>query len=77
MAKQTYPTEWSLIEVQTDGGAMIALHVAVSPGIADHLVQKMRDTGFLTLRNDEESLSIAADRVVAFKLTRIVGEQPT
>jgi len=56
---------------------MITLHVPVAPGIAEYLAQRMRDTGFLTLRNDKESLSIAADRVVAFKLTRIVGEQPT
>ena len=77
MPKPTHPPAWSLAEVQTDGGAMITLHVPVAPGIAEYLAQSMRDTGFLTLRNDKESLSIAADRVVAFKLTRIVGEQPT
>ena len=77
MTRAPYPVEWSLAEVQLVGGAMLALHVAVTPKIADHLAQRMRDIGFLILRNDKESISIAADRVVAFRLTLIVGDQPT
>ena len=75
MTKPKYPTEWSLAEVQVIGGGIVAIHVPVGPGIGEFFTQKMRDTGFLTLRNDKESVSIAADRIVAFKLTSIVGDQ--
>lgn len=64
-----YPVEWSLAEVQVKGGHMISLSIKASPALADWLTQQMRDNGFLTLRNDKESISIAAKHVVAFKLT--------
>jgi hypothetical protein len=73
MAKQ-YPEQWSLIEIQCVGGEMLSLNVPVSPGIADHLTQAMSSTGFLTLRNDKQAISIATSRVVAFRITLITGE---
>jgi hypothetical protein len=64
-----YPESWSLVEVQTEDGRMLSMNVPVAPNIADWLTQQMRDTGFLTLRNDKESIAISASKVVAFKLT--------
>jgi hypothetical protein len=64
-----YGDQWSLAEVQVKGGHVISLAIKASPALADWLTNQMRDNGFLTLRNDKESISIAAKHVVAFKLT--------
>jgi hypothetical protein len=64
-----YPEQWSLIEVQMIDGTTQAMNLPVSPTIQDYFLSKMRETGFLALRNGQESLSIRADKIVAFKLT--------
>lgn len=64
-----YGDQWSLAEVQVKGGHVISLTIKAGPSLADWLTNQMRDNGFLTLRNDKESISIAAKHVVAFKLT--------
>tara|TARA_R110000822_G_scaffold170176_3_gene310067 strand:+ start:663 stop:893 length:231 start_codon:yes stop_codon:yes gene_type:complete len=69
--KPKYPEQWSLIEVQLTGGHTVALNVAVGPGIAEHFADKMRATGFLTIRNTKEAITIAAANVVAVKITLI------
>lgn len=67
----SYPEQWSLIEVQTKDGGMLVMNLPVSPTIQDHFLTKMKETGFLSLRNGQESLAIRADQIVAFKLTLI------
>lgn len=68
-AAGSYPEQWSLIEVQLTTGDMLAMNLPVSPTIQEHFLTKMKETGFLALRNPQESLSIRANQIVAFKLT--------
>ena len=77
MTRTTYPKEQSLIQVQTTTGDMIGIIAPVGPAIAEHLARQMTSSGFLTIRNDREAISIAADRVVAFRVTLFVEGQPT
>lgn len=65
----SYPEQWSLIEVQLTTGDMLAMNLPVGPTIQEHFLTKMKETGFLALRNPQEALSIRANQVVAFKLT--------
>lgn len=65
--------QWSLIEVQLTTGETLAMNLPVSPTIQEHFLTKMKETGFLPLRNGQEALSIRADKIVAFKLTLITS----
>jgi hypothetical protein len=71
-----YPEQWSLIEIQTINGAVLSMNLPVSPTIQDYFLAKMKETGFLPLRNGAESLAVRADMVVAFKLTQLTTGEP-
>lgn len=61
----------SLAEVQLTGGRMIGMMISASTTLGAHLTKSMKETGFLYLYNDSESLMIRADEVVAIKLTQM------
>ena len=56
--------QYSLAEVQLVGGGMIGMTINAS----------MKETGFLHLRNEVESIVLRADEVRAFKLTQLTTE---
>ena len=66
--------QYSLAEVQLVGGGMIGMTINASTKIADHLLKGMKETGFLHLRNEAESIMLRAEDVRAFKLTQHTTE---
>ena len=66
--------QYSLAEVQLVGGGMIGMTINASTKIADHLLKGMKETGFLHLRNEAESIMLRAEDVRAFKLTQLTTE---
>ena len=67
-------TTYSLAEVQLTGGRMIGMTISAGPAIAKHLMDTMKNTGYLHLFNDSEALMIRSDEVVAIKLTKLTTE---
>lgn len=65
---------YSLAEVQLKGGSVIAMTISAGPALAQRLIAKMKETGFLTLFNENESLTLRAEDVVAVKLTKMTME---
>jgi hypothetical protein len=65
---------FSLAEVQLVGGNMSGMTITASTSIGKHLTDTMKDSGFLHLYNDKESLMIRASQVVAIKLTKLSTE---
>lgn len=70
----TVKSVYSLAEVQLKGGSVIAMTISAGPALAQHLIAKMKETGFLTLFNENESLTLRAEDVVAVKLTKMTME---
>jgi hypothetical protein len=70
----TPQTDYSLAEVQLTGGRMIGMTISAGPAIAKHLMDTMKNTGYLHLFNDSEALMIRSDEVVAIKLTKLTTE---
>ena len=66
--------QYSIAEVQLVGGGMIGMTINASTKIADHLLKGMKETGFLHLRNEVESIVLRAEDVRAFKLTQLTTE---
>lgn len=66
--------QYSLAEVQLVSGGMIGMTINASTKIADHLLKGMKETGFLHLRNEAESIVLRAEDVRAFKLTQLTTE---
>ena len=62
---------YSLCTVQLVGGDIVALNITASPRLSTHLIREMKETGFLNVFNDTESLSIRADRIVAISLQQL------
>lgn len=72
---RTYPKNvYSIAAVQPEGG-MVSFMVKASPHLLGHLIQQMRDTGWLSLSNEAETLAIRADKVLAVKLTSMGAEK--
>lgn len=66
--------QYSIAEVQLVSGGMIGMTINASTKIADHLLKGMKETGFLHLRNEAESIVLRAEDVRAFKLTQLTTE---
>jgi len=66
--------QYSIAEVQLVGGGMIGMTINASTKIADYLLKGMKETGFLHLRNEVESIVLRAEDVRAFKLTQLTTE---
>jgi hypothetical protein len=48
--------------------------ISASPSLGQRLAKEMASTGYLNIFNENESLMIKADRVVAVKLTKMTME---
>lgn len=66
---------YSLCTVQLVGGDVVALNITASPRLSTHLIREMKETGFLNVFNDTESLCIRADRIVAISLQQLTTEE--
>lgn len=66
--------QYSLAEVQLVGGEMIGMMITAGPTLGQHLTKQMGTDGYLYLYNDNESLVLKADRIVAVKLTKMTTE---
>lgn len=66
--------QYSLAEVQLVGGEMIGMMITAGPALGQHLTKQMGTDGYLYLYNDNESLVLKADRIVAVKLTKMTTE---
>jgi hypothetical protein len=49
--------------------------VRVSPNIGKNFMESMKDTGFLYLFNETESVMLRADTIVAVKVTKITKDE--
>ena len=65
---------YSLAEVQLTGGRMIGMTISAGPTIGKHLIETMKNTGYLHLFNESETLMIRSDEVVAVKVTKLTTE---
>lgn len=66
--------QYSLAEVQLVGGEMIGMMITAGPTLGQHLTKQMGTDGYLYRYNDNESLVLKADRIVAVKLTKMTTE---
>lgn len=61
--------------VLVDGTTMV-FPVSASPSVAPHLVKDMKNTGYLTLWNDRDTMCIRADQIKLFSMSEDPN-QPT
>jgi hypothetical protein len=72
---QPYPDKWSNVEVKLKNGENVVFMIKAVPSITKHLVQEMRDNGFLHLHNTNESLVVAASEILALNIIEITKEE--
>jgi hypothetical protein len=70
----TPQTVYSIAEVQLTGGRMIGMTISAAPTIGKHLIETMKNTGYLHIFNDSESLMIRSEEIVAVKITKLTTE---
>lgn len=68
-----YGDTYSICEIQVQGGT-IPFTVKASPSLMQHAITNMKETGFLYLWNDTESLCIKASEVRALRMTKLTTE---
>ena len=75
-SSQPYQDVYSLVQVQfRDSPEIFAMTVRVSPNIGKNFMESMKDTGFLYLFNETESVMLRADTIVAVKVTKITKDE--
>jgi len=62
---------YSIAEIVFIDGAKHEFMVKASPTVVPHLVKEMKNTGFLTLWNDTDTLCIRADQVKHFSMREV------
>jgi hypothetical protein len=68
------PAQYSLAHVVFTDGTETQFMVRASPSVVPHLTKDMKETGFLTLWNDTDTLCIRADQVKHFSMREITKE---
>lgn len=63
----------SLVEAQLKDGTVVALMCEVNPAIINHLLSEMKTTGFLSIYNRSEAISVKASKVVAVRVLKITS----
>ena len=71
-----YPTQpmrdsYSIANIVFMDGTKHEFMVKASPSVVPHLVKEMKNTGYLTLWNDHDTLCIRADQVKHFAMREI------
>ena len=62
---------YSIAEIVFMDGTKHEFMVKASPSVVPHLVKEMKNTGFLTLWNDTDTLCIRADQVKHFSMREV------
>jgi len=65
------PPSYSIAEIVFMDGTKHEFMVKASPTVVPHLVKEMKNTGYLTLWNDHDTLCIRADQVKHFSLREV------
>jgi hypothetical protein len=73
--QQPHPDKWSNVEVKLKNGESVVFMIKAGPSITKHLVQEMRDNGFLHLHNTNESLVVAASEILALNIIEITKDE--
>jgi len=74
--ERTMRDSYSVAEIVFMDGTKHEFMVKASPSVVPHLVKEMKNTGYLTLWNDHDTLCIRADQVKHFAMREITN-QPT
>jgi hypothetical protein len=67
---------YSIAEIVFMDGTKHEFMVKASPSLVPHLVKEMKNTGYMTLWNDHDTLCIRADQIKHFAMREITN-QPT
>lgn len=62
---------YSIAEIVFMDGTKHEFMVKASPSVVPHLVKEMKNTGYLTLWNDSDTLCIRADQVKHFSMREV------
>lgn len=71
----TPQVSYSMAEIHLTDGSSQTFMIKASPNIVKHLLKEMRDTGYLTMWNDTDVLSVRADQVKQFALRAFTQEE--
>ena len=66
---------YSIAEIVFMDGTKHEFMVKASPSVVPHLVKEMKNTGYLTLWNDHDTLCIRADQVKHFAMRELTKQQ--
>ena len=66
---------YSIAEIVFMDGTKHEFMVEASPSVVPHLVKEMKNTGYLTLWNDHDTLCIRADQVKHFAMRELTKQQ--
>lgn len=62
---------YSIAEIVFMDGTKHEFMVKASPSVVPHLVKEMKNTGYLTLWNDSDTLCVRADQVKHFSMREV------
>lgn len=65
---------YSLCQVVYTDGTTFEMTIKATPAINNHLMEKMKDTGFLSIFNDTDSVMIRADLIKSISLRKITAD---
>jgi hypothetical protein len=67
----TKAPSYSIAEIVFMDGTKHEFMVRASPSVVSHLVKEMKNTGYLTLWNDSDTLCVRADQVKHFSMREV------
>lgn len=70
-AAPMYRDIYSIAEIVFMDGTKHEFMVKASPSVVPHLVKEMKNTGYLTLWNDSDTLCVRADQVKHFSMREV------
>lgn len=70
-AAPMYRDVYSIAEIVFMDGTKHEFMVKASPSVVPHLVKEMKNTGYLTLWNDSDTLCVRADQVKHFSMREV------
>lgn len=70
-AAPMYRDAYSIAEIVFMDGTKHEFMVKASPSVVPHLVKEMKNTGYLTLWNDSDTLCVRADQVKHFSMREV------
>lgn len=65
---------YSIAEIVFMDGTKHEFMVKASPSVVPHLVKEMKNTGYLTLWNDSDTLCVRADQVKHFSMREVTSK---